>query len=141
MKTYAVIEKVNDVTYTVFIPKIENFIIGSGKSVEEAIADFENSIKEVKEVYANHNEKLPKALQKVNFEYKYAIGSFFNHFDWINVSKFANRIKVNASLMRRYSYRNKEYISHNQIEKIENALHELGREISQIKLARVKYKK
>jgi predicted RNase H-like HicB family nuclease len=137
MKTYAIIEKVNEGIYTVFIPKMQSFIIGSGKTVEEAINDFETSLKEVKAVYLNNNEQLPKELHKLNYEYKYDIGSLFDYYDWINVSKFAKKIKINASLMRRY--KNREYISQKQIKKIEESLHELGREILKIKLARNKY--
>ena len=132
MKTIALIEKGKDGTYGVFTPKINSCIIGTGNTVEEAKADFENSVKEVKEVYADNNEELPKELQNISFEYKYDIASFFNYFDWINVSKFARRTGVNGSLMRRY--RSGEYISQRQVSKIEKTLNELGREISEIKL-------
>ena len=132
MKTIALIEKGRDSMYTIFTPKINSFIIGTGNTVEEAKADFENSVKEVKEVYADNNEELPKELQNISFEYKYDIASFFNYFDWINVSKFAKRTGVNGSLMRRY--RSGEYISQKQVSKIEKTLNELGREISEIKL-------
>ena len=132
MKTIALIEKGRDSMYTIFTPKINSCIIGTGNTVEEAKADFENSVKEVKEVYADNNEELPKELQNISFEYKYDIASFFNYFDWINVSKFAKRTGVNGSLMRRY--RSGEYISQKQVSKIEKTLNELGREISEIKL-------
>jgi len=133
MKTIALIEKGKDSMYTIFTPKINSFVIGIGNTVEEAKADFENSIKEVKESYVDNNEELPKELQNITFEYKYDIASFFNYFDWINVTKFAKKAKMNGSLMRRY--RGGEYISQKQVEKIEKTLNELGKEISEIKLA------
>jgi len=133
MKTIALIEKGKDSMYTIFTPKINSFVIGIGNTVEEAKADFENSIKEVKESYVDNNEELPKELQNITFEYKYDIASFFNYFDWINVTKFAKKAKMNDSLMRRY--RGGEYISQKQVEKIEKTLNELGKEISEIKLA------
>ena len=132
MKTIALIEKGRDSMYTIFTPKINSFIIGTGNTVEEAKADFENSVKEVKEAYIDNNEELPKELQNISFEFKYDIASFFNYFDWINVSKFAKRTGVNGSLMRRY--RSGEYISQRQVSKIEKTLNELGKEISEIKL-------
>jgi len=132
MKTIALIEKGKDSTYTIFTPKINSFILGTGNTVEEAKADFENSVKEINEAYADNNEELPKELQGIIFEYKYDIASFFNYFDWINVSKFASKTGINGSLMRRY--RSGEYISQKQVEKIEKTLNELGREISEIKL-------
>jgi predicted RNase H-like HicB family nuclease len=132
MNTIALIEKGRDGMYTIFTPKIESYIIGIGNTVEEAKSDFENSVREVITAYEENNDKLPDELIDVVFEYKYDISSFFNYFDWINVSKFARRAKINDSLMRRY--RSGEYISQKQVSKIENALHELGNEISQIKL-------
>ena len=132
MKTIALIEKGKDGMYTIFTPKINSFIIGIGNTVEEAKADFENSVKEVNESYIDNNEELPKELQNIAFEYKYDIASFFNYFDWINVTKFAKKAKMNGSLMRRY--RGGEYISQKQVAKIEKTLNELGREISGIKL-------
>ena len=132
MKTVALIEKGKDGMYTIFTPKINSFIIGIGNTVEEAKADFENSVKEVRESYVDNNEELPKELQNITFEYKYDIASFFNYFDWINVTKFAKKAKMNGSLMRRY--RGGEYISQKQVAKIEKTLNELGKEISGIKL-------
>ena len=132
MKTIALIEKGKDGMYTIFTPKINSFIIGIGNTVEEAKADFENSVKEVNESYIDNNEELPKELQNIAFEYKYDIASFFNYFDWINVTKFAKKAKMNGSLMRRY--RGGEYISQKQVAKIEKTLNELGKEIAGIKL-------
>jgi predicted RNase H-like HicB family nuclease len=132
MKTIALIEKGKDGMYTIFTPEIQSYIIGIGNTVEEAKLDFENSVKEVVESYEENNEKLPYELVNISFEYKYDIASLFNFFDWINVSKFAKKAKINDSLMRRY--RSGEYISLKQVTKIENALQELGKEISGIKL-------
>jgi predicted RNase H-like HicB family nuclease len=132
MKTIALIEKGKDGMYTIFTPKTQSFIIGIGNTVEEAKADFENSVKEVKEVYEENSENLPDELLDVTFEYKYDIASFFNYFDWINVTKFAKKARINSSLMRHY--KGGEYISQKQVAKIENALHELGKEILSIKL-------
>ena len=132
MKTTALIEKGKDGTYGIFTPDIDHVIIGDGNTVEEAKADFENSVKELKELYIETKGELPKELRNITFEYKYDISSFFNYFDWINVTKFAKKAKMNGSLMRRY--RGGEYISQKQVAKIEKTLNELGKEISGIKL-------
>jgi len=132
MKTIALIERGRDGMYTIFTPKIESFILGIGNTVQEAKADFENSVKEIKESYIDIKQSLPKELIDVSFEYKYDIASFFNYFDWINVSKFAKKSGINGSLMRRY--KSGEYISQKQVSKIEKSLNELGKEISEIKL-------
>ena len=132
MKTIALIEKGEDGTYGIFTPDIQSCIIGDGSTVAEAKADFENSVREVKEAYLENNDKLPMELQNITFEYKYDIASFFNYFDWINISKFSKRAKINGSLM--HHYKGGEYISERQVAKIEKALHDLGREIVEIKL-------
>jgi predicted RNase H-like HicB family nuclease len=132
LKSIAVIEKVRNRMYTVFTPNFQNFIIGTGKTIEEAKIDFENSVKEIGAVYQNNNKQLPKELKSISFEYKYDIASLFDNLDWINVSKFAKKAKINDSLMRRY--RSGEYISQNQMQKIEKTLHDLGKVISEIKL-------
>jgi len=132
MKTIALIEKGKDGMYTIFTPKIKSFILGIGNTVQEAISDFENSVKEIKEAYSENNDKLPDELVNITFEYKYDMASFFNYFDWINVSKFSKRAKINGSLM--HQYKAGTYISQKQVAKIEHTLHELGREILGVKL-------
>jgi len=57
----------------------------------------------------------------------------FNYYDFINVSKFAKVAGINASLMRQYKSGN-QYISENQVLKIEDALHKIAGEIAAIKL-------
>jgi len=132
MKTIALIEKGKDGSYGIFTPNLQSCIIGDGKTVEEAKADFENSVREMKEAYIDIRGELPKELVDVTFEYKYDIPSFLNYFECINVTKFAKKAKINGSLMRHY--KGGEYISKKQVEKIENALHELGREMLEVKL-------
>jgi predicted RNase H-like HicB family nuclease len=132
MKTIALIEKGKDGTYGIFTPNIQSCIIGEGNTVTEAKADFENSVKEVKESYLDNNDQLPEELVDITFEYKYDIASFFSYFDCINVTKFAKKAKINSSLMRHYKCG--EYISQKQVTKIENALHELGKEFLGIQL-------
>lgn len=65
--------------------------------------------------------------------YKYDIASLFNDYNFINVSKFAQVAGINASLMRQYKTGN-QYISENQVLKIEDALHKIANEIAAIKL-------
>jgi len=132
MKTIALIEKGRDGMFTIFTPKIESFILGIGSTVDEAKADFENSVKEIKESYIDTKKTLPDELIDITFEYKYDIASFLNHFNWINVSRFAKKAGINGSLMRRY--KTGEYISEKQVLKIEKCLNELGREMAEVKL-------
>ena len=127
------IEKGKDGTFGVFTPNLQHTIIGEGKTVAKAKADFENSIKEVIASYTETGKQIPNELQGVEFVYKYDIASLFNYYSFINVSKFAQMVGINASLMRQYKSGN-QYISENQISKIEDALHKMANEIGAIKL-------
>ena len=133
MKATALIEKGKDGTFGVFTPELQHTIIGEGKTVADAKADFENSVKEVLASYTEEGKQIPAELQGVEFEYKYDIASLFNYYNFINVSKFARMVGINASLMRQYKSGN-QYISENQISKIEEALHKMANEIGAIKL-------
>jgi predicted RNase H-like HicB family nuclease len=133
MVTTALIERGADGTFGIFTPDINSTIIGEGDTVETAKADFENSVKEIIRFFREDGKKLPDELKDIQFVYKYDLASMFNHFDWINISKFSKRAGINPSLMRQYKT-GKTYISENQIHKIENVLHSLGEELTAIKL-------
>ena len=133
MVTTALIERGKDGTFGIFTPDINHTIIGDGTTVEEAKADFENSVKEMILSYTETNREIPDELKDIQFIYKYDIASMFNYYDWINVSKFARKAGINPSLMRQYRVGD-TYISEKQINKIENTLRSLGNELSTIKL-------
>jgi predicted RNase H-like HicB family nuclease len=133
MKTTALIEKGKDGRYDIFTPDINSTIIGVGTTVAEAKADFENSVKEIFEAYQEHGDPLPEELKDVEFEYKYDLSSFFNYYDWVNVSKFARAIGINDTLMRQYKAGG-TYISERQTKKIETALHRFGNELKAVRL-------
>ena len=133
MKTVALIEKGSDGSFGVFTPDLESTIIGNGSSVSEAKADFENTFKEILEAYSESNEPLPAELQNIEFEYRYDVASLFDYFDYINVSKFARKAGLNASLLRQYKVGG-TYISENQVQKIETALHNCGKELLSLNL-------
>ena len=133
MRTTALIEKGKDGSYGVYTPDLNSLIIGSGATVAEAIADFQNSMKEVQAAYEEAGEQLPKELQDVEFDYRYDIASVFNFFDYLNVSRLAVRAGINASLLRQYKSGG-TYISEKQALKIENALHSCGKELMSLSL-------
>lgn len=133
MKTIALIEKGKDGSYGVYTPDLNSLILGSGATVAEAIADFQNSMAEVRTAFKDAGEPLPDELQDVEFEYRYDIASVFDYFDYINVSKFATRIGINPSLLRQYKSGG-TYISERQAGKIESAIHRLGQELLAVSL-------
>lgn len=131
MKTVALIEKGKDGTFGIHTPDINSTIIGEGNTVAEAKADFENSVREVLASY--EGEELPKELKNIKFEYKFDVASLFDYFDWLNVSKVARKIGLNASLLRQYR-QGGTYISEKQAAKIEAGLHALGAELTTVSL-------
>ena len=133
MKTIALIEKGKDGTFGILTPDLQHTIIGEGNSVAEAKTDFENSVNEMVASYTELNKEIPAELKKIQFEYKYDLASLFNQYDFINVSKFAHVAGINASLMRQYKS-GSQYISENQLSKIEDAIHKIAREMAAIKL-------
>lgn len=44
-----------------------------------------------------------KEMPDVEFEYQYDLQSFFNYFNFLNVTEIAKRAGINPSLMRQYS--------------------------------------
>jgi hypothetical protein len=94
---------------------------------------FENSVREILAFYKEDGIELPDELKDIEFVYKYDVASMFDYYDWINVTRFAKRARINPSLMRQYKTK-KAYISERQIGKIENTLHQLGNEMAAIKL-------
>jgi len=133
MKTIALIEKGKDGTYGIFTPDINSTIIGSGDTVAEAKADFENSVQEIIEAYQENGDELPDELKNIEFDFQYDLASIFNFYDFINVSKFAKRTGINPSLMRQYKTR-KMPISKVQKAKIQTIFHHIGKEFAAIKL-------
>lgn len=132
MKTIALIEKGKDGTFGIYTPDIKATIIGEGKTVAEAKADFENSVKELKEAFAG--KELPGELRDIEFEYKYDTASVFNELDWVNVTKFAEKAGIYPSTMRQYASGSTTYISEKQAKKIEDTLHDLGAKLQAIRL-------
>jgi len=133
MTRTALIERGKDGTYGIFTPDIGSLIIGEGKTVAEAKADFENSLREVRQFAKEDGVKLPEDLAKAQFIYKYDMASLFNYYPSINVTQFAKYIGLNPSLMRQYKTGN-AYISEKQAAKIEEGIHRLGKELMEVKL-------
>lgn len=119
--------------YSAFIDGIESTVFGEGVSVAEAKEDLDNSYKEVLASYLDNGEEVPEELQDLVFDYKYDISALFNAFDFINVSKFAQRIGLSPSLMRHYKGGD-TYISDNQAKRIEAGLHQIARELLSVTL-------
>ena len=104
MKILAIIEKGTDGLYSIYSDDmlLNHGLGGYGSSVEEAKADFMESIKEAKAMITEESIPLPNEMEYIDVTFKYDLQSFFNYFDWINVSQFAKKAGINESKMRQY---------------------------------------
>ena len=116
-----------------FTANTKSTIIGEGKTVDEAKADFLNSYQEVLSVYAETGKPVPAELQDVVFDYSYDISALFDAFRFLNASKFAESIGISPSLMRHYK-RGDTYISATQAKRIEAGLHRIARDLLAVNL-------
>lgn len=105
---------------------------GYGNSVAEAKSDFQESIREQLEIAAENGTAVP-ALEEVEVEYQYDIPSFFNAFDWINVSAFAKMAGINESKMRAYKS-GISAASEKTVQKILSTIHAMGIAMSNVSL-------
>lgn len=131
MKLNVTIEKQSDGTYIAYNTNIDGLsLIGTGNTVSEAKEDFNNSMIEVAETYEEN--EVPKCL-KTTPVFKFDLASLFEYYSMINISAFARFVGINSTLMRQYKQGN-TYISEKQLQKIEDGIHKLGCEFSNLKL-------
>ena len=122
----AIIEKGKDGQYSVRSDaKIgRSYFGGFGESVEVAKDDFLESIKEA---IAETQENV--RFEDIKVTYSYDMPSFFNYFDFINVSKFSALVGINESKMRQYKS-GLAYPGEKTTKKILTAIHRIGLELS-----------
>jgi len=134
MKVMALIERGNDGSYGVYVDledKTLNYgIIGDGKTVKEAIDDFYNSYKEMKELYKSEN----KHFKEAEFEFKYDTASFLSYYS--NVLSLAGLVRLTGIAQGQLSHyvTGRRKPSQKTVQKIEKSLHKFADEISQVQL-------
>ena len=103
MTVNCIVEKGSDGLFAVYSDDHigKSYFGGFGESVTEAKEDFLASIREAIEEESKEGDNVP-AFEEVRVCYHYDIPSFFNYFDFINVSKFAVYAGINESKMRAY---------------------------------------
>lgn len=127
------IEKQSDGTYIAYNTTGDMVqLIGTGDTVAEAKSDFMNSIEEVIESYKEDAQPVPIELTEEP-EFYFDVSSLFEYYSVINVSAFAKMVGINDSLLRQYK-RGGTYISDAQLGKIEDGIHQLGKEFSSLRL-------
>ena len=134
MKLNAIIEKGKDGTFDVhYDVEQENphsfSLLGQGNTVEEAIEDFYAGRDEMKEYYQEVGKEFPEDLE---FEFKYDMASFLDSYsDKISLAGLGRLTGINRKQLSHYLTR-KRNPSRKTVEKIERALNDFGKEISQV---------
>ena len=132
MKVIGLIEK-NDNNY--FMISSEDEVCdccfgGYGYSVKEAKDDFMKCIDEMREISLEEGKDFPK---DIDVEFKYDIPSFFNFFDFINITKFAAKAGINESKMRQYKT-GAAFASEATTNRIMETIKEIGAELQAVRL-------
>lgn len=135
MDITAIVEKGSDGLYAIYSDQeVANHCFGGyGTSVAEAKEDFRQSVEEAKEMIRQETGSLPDELDDLHIVFKYDISSFFNYFDWINVSKFAQYAGINESKMRQYKS-GVAFAGERTTGKILNAIKRMGSELCEATL-------
>ena len=134
MKTVRVfIERGKDGSYSAYMPDDNNLsygVIGEGESADAAKEDFMAVYEAMKKAAAEKNRK----FEEVEFNFAFDIPSFLGYYsDFISYKGLSKLTGVSAAQLSQYisGYR---VPSHKTTEKIQNALHAIGNELSRLQL-------
>lgn len=132
-KVRVFIERGKDGSYGAYMPDDNNLsygIIGDGDSASAAIADFLAVYEDMKQAYQSEGRQ----FEEVSFEFSYDLPSFLVYYaDLISYRGLAKLTGISASQLSQYvsGYRTP---SAKTTQKIQNALHAFGQELSQLRL-------
>ena len=132
MKALVIIEKDGN-GFTAYTDNLSTVLHGSGVTVEDAKNELMAGYKDILDYYRESGESVPDELCDLAFDYRYDVSALFNAFDFLNASKFAERIGISPSLMRHYKAGG-TYISDTQAKKIEAGLHQIAQELLAVSL-------
>ena len=133
MKVKALIEKTDNGYYSITSDEmIGNYCLGGyGDSLADAKADFMSVVKEAQDAYVTAHGELPEDLKDVSVSYQYDLQSFFDYFDWINITKFAQVAGVNESKLRLYKV-GKAFAGERTRAKLQAAVKRMGAELAAV---------
>lgn len=125
----AIIEKADNDNFAVRAQNIRG-AYGSGIDEQEAKRDFEEVLKEQAEFHFEKTGEWPK-WKDYKIEYRYDFSAFFDVFPFINITKFAEEVGINPSLMRKYKNRI-SFASDKQKMIIQKKFEEISRKFSKV---------
>lgn len=129
----AYISREKNGTYSIFVDDdapINYGLIGEGKSVSEAIAEWNSMYEAMRQSYEKDNMPFIEA----DFKFVYDVPSFLSYYgNFISLKGLSKLTGISAAQLSQYAtgYRNP---SPKTTEKIQNGLHSMAQELSQIAL-------
>lgn len=99
-------------------------------AIEEAKADFRESVEDCRDLALADGECVPEEYQVT---FRYDMPSFFEDFDFINASRFAQYAGINESKMRQYKS-GAAFPGEKTTKKIVAAIHRIGAELSSVSI-------
>jgi predicted RNase H-like HicB family nuclease len=134
MKVQVIIERGADGTFDAnmeFVCNIPFGLLGQGKTVSEAIADFYNSYSEIQTMYKTDGKECPS----LEFDFIYDMPSFLQYYAYAFTLSGLERITgVNQRQLSHY-INGVKVPSEKTVRKIENRIHLFGKEISSVNFA------
>lgn len=131
MKVIAIIEKGSDGLFSIRTDATIGKVCpgGFGENVNAAKQDFIECVDDALEIQReNEFEK-----EEIDVEFRYDIPSFFNNFDYFNISKLAQYIGINESQLRQYK-NGLSYPNEKTTKRIFKAVHTIGTELYAVSL-------
>ncbi|WP_343745081.1 hypothetical protein [Chitinophaga sp.] len=119
-------------TLELILEKTDDELVGRVIYEENLIIDEASSLESLEKKIKKHLSKyhnLPP--QNITFEYTYDLSVLFETFNYLKISTIAEIAGINPSLLRQYVTGRKN-ASAAQAQKIEVAIHRLGRELTKI---------
>ena len=131
-KRTVIIERASDGTFSCYLmDDYDTFgLAGYGNSVEEAKADFWKAYEETKEMEEAEGRTMPV----FSVIYKYDMQSFFEYFNFLNITRIAERSGINPSLLRQYS-KGLSNAGEKQYKKLNETMNKIAEELSMATLA------
>ena len=132
IKVKAFIERGNDGTYGVYVDLEENrlnyTVIGDGKTVEEAIEDFEGCYKDMRKSFEKDNQY----FQEVEFEYHYDTASFLEFYTtFFSLAGLSRLTGIHQGQLSHY-VTGRKHPTRQTVEKIRESVHAFGRNLCQV---------
>lgn len=112
-----------------------NFLpVTVANSIEEVISSMRKLIQD----YLEHEGKNDKFWSKIDpekaiFEIRYDLQAFFEEHDELRISGLAKKSGINESLLKQFAI-GKKHPSSEQVEKLENAIHDLARRLQEVSI-------